>query len=295
MAERTRSWKNRERLDVHPWHRGIREWKHFGRYNHTNAHGALGPHDHPGSIEVCHLIRGRQVYEVGGTQYSLTGGDLFVTFPNEIHSSNELPQEKGVLYWLIVEIPRRGRFLDLPTAEGQALREALLELPQRHFRGRDMLSPLLDRLMESCLAPKTALANVGLRAGLIEFLLEVVDCASANPIATSRDARPLQGVVHYIHRHLHEAIGLAELAELAQLSLPQFQARFKREFGIPPGEYVLRAKVEEACRRLRETDRTVTEIGFDLGFGSSQYFATVLKRFTGKTPSEIRAEGERVA
>jgi AraC-like DNA-binding protein len=40
-------------------------------------------------------------------------------------------------------------------------------------------------------------------------------------------------------------------------------------------------RVREACRLLRDTDRSITHIAMECGFGTSQYFAQVFKRCTG--------------
>ena len=79
---------------------------------------------------------------------------------------------------------------------------------------------------------------------------------------------------------------MEKLAEIAGLSPSRFKASFKEEFGVPPAEYALRARVVEAHRRLSKPDATVIRVAFDLGFSFSQYFASVFRRFTNFTPRE---------
>jgi len=94
--------------------------------------------------------------------------------------------------------------------------------------------------------------------------------------------------ISYINENIHSNLELDELALLANLSLSRFKQKFKEVIGIPPGEYILRTKIEESKRLLRDTDRTITEIAHNLGFSSSQYFATVFKKFKNMTPSDFR-------
>lgn len=68
----------------------------------------------------------------------------------------------------------------------------------------------------------------------------------------------------------------------------RFKTRFKEEHGVPPAEYVLRARIEEARRRLAEPDAAVTDVAFALGFSSSQYFDSSFKRLTNLTPSAFK-------
>ena len=96
-------------------------------------------------------------------------------------------------------------------------------------------------------------------------------------------------VLRHIEGHLEEPLALPGLAERAGLSLPRFKSRFKQEVGIPPADYVLRCKIEAAKQRLAGSTVSVTDVAFELGFSSSQYFATVFRRYTRQTPGQYRA------
>jgi AraC-like DNA-binding protein len=50
----------------------------------------------------------------------------------------------------------------------------------------------------------------------------------------------------------------------------------------------MRRRIYRAKYLLREPDRPITAIALDLGFSSSQYFATVFKKLVGLTPGEYR-------
>jgi AraC-like DNA-binding protein len=56
---------------------------------------------------------------------------------------------------------------------------------------------------------------------------------------------------------------------------------------MPPHEYILRCKIDRAVAQLEAGERSITDIAYDLGFSSSQYFATVFKRFTRLNPRDI--------
>ena len=65
----------------------------------------------------------------------------------------------------------------------------------------------------------------------------------------------------------------------------------KARSGLTPNDYLLKLRIDEAKRRLcHGADQSVTDLAFDLGFSSSQYFSTVFKKFTGLTPSQYRAQ-----
>jgi AraC-like DNA-binding protein len=56
---------------------------------------------------------------------------------------------------------------------------------------------------------------------------------------------------------------------------------------MPPGEYLLRRKVRRAGELLAGGDVSVTEVAQALGFSSSQYFATVFRRYRHQRPSDL--------
>jgi AraC-like DNA-binding protein len=59
--------------------------------------------------------------------------------------------------------------------------------------------------------------------------------------------------------------------------------------GIAPAAYRMRRRVETAERWLGNDRKVkVTEVAHSLGFDSSQHFATVFKRHTGRRPTEGR-------
>lgn len=258
----------------------------LGRYNQTVAHAALDEHRHEGAMEICLLLRGRQTYVVGGKSYEMRGGDVFLTFPGEVHSTGTRPQEKGVLYWLILGLPTPGGAL--PGPGGAELASALRRLPRRHFAGDWRLREHCDAIMRLELGRKTTTRAAAIWHHVTGFLLVVVELARSG--RERRRASSLQPVVEHIERHLDQRLPLPELATVARLSVPRFKARFSEEHGMPPGEYVMRVRVERAVELLRTTPLPITRIAHDLGFPSSQYFATVIKRYTRRTPREFRAD-----
>lgn len=277
-------WRHHPKLILPLAVPGVPGMLQLGRYNQTVAHAALDDHRHDGAMEICLLVRGRQTYVVDGRAYELKGGDVFLTHPGEVHSTGSRPQEKGVLYWLILGLPRRGG--SLPGPGGGALARALRTLPRRHFRGDVSLREHCDAIMRLQLGPDGALRAAALWHEVSGFLLRIIALASGE--ASGTGGASLRPVLEHIERHLDGPLPLAELAAKAKLSLPRFKARFRDEFGLPPADYVLRARVVRAEQLLRETDFAVTRIAHDLGFSSSQYFATVIKRYTRLSPRALR-------
>jgi AraC-like DNA-binding protein len=94
----------------------------------------------------------------------------------------------------------------------------------------------------------------------------------------------------YIEEHLTEKIELAQLAEHVNLSRTYASAIFKEELGITISEFILKERMLEAKRMLRDTDLTVAVIADRLAFCSQSYFTKNFTETEGMTPVDYRKQ-----
>jgi AraC-like DNA-binding protein len=280
----------RERIVLDLRTLGVPEVPMLGRYNYILAHRGLAPHIHPGTVEICLLAKGTQLYRVGQRNYLLRGGDVFVTFPGERHSTGEAPEEKGTLYWIqIIPPARSARFLNCPAPEARHLKAQLLSLPNRHFAADPRLQKILDEIIRVASSAQSPLQRTAIISKMVEFLLLLIDNSPQHP---QKELAPeFSQLLRLIDEKIEEPLSVASLATRTSLSVSRFKARFKQEIGIPPAEYVLRRKISEAKKQLAKPGAQVTDITYRLNFSSSQYFATVFKRYTGTTPRTLLNPG----
>lgn len=276
-------------LDLRPT--GLAEIPMLGTYSYNRARPDLPLHRHARGLEICFLYRGSQVFEVGGQVYQLRGGDVFVTFPDEPHSTGGAPSEPGVLYWLNLRLPALGqRLLELPRGESASLVGGLLQLPERHFRATRQTRSLFGELLKLYDAPQIPHRRSRMRCTAIRLLLEILDGAQRHACASTSPR--IREVVQLVREHPGDNYSLRQLARRVHVSLSHFKRVFKAETGLAPREFILQAKIDAAKRSLRDGDASVTRIAMELGFVSSQYFATVFRRMTGTTPTVYRRQGD---
>jgi AraC family transcriptional regulator len=69
----------------------------------------------------------------------------------------------------------------------------------------------------------------------------------------------------------------------------QLSRLFTASYGVSPKQYQVTARIEESKRMLSQSKATITDVAMELGFSSSQHFATQFKNVTGMTARQFEA------
>ena len=85
-----------------------------------------------------------------------------------------------------------------------------------------------------------------------------------------------------------EPLDVRSVAAVAHISEAHFSRSFRAVFGETPHRYLQRRRVERSMFLLRETDRSVTDICFDVGFSSLGTFSRTFRDIVGEPPSIYR-------
>lgn len=93
----------------------------------------------------------------------------------------------------------------------------------------------------------------------------------------------------YVSAHLADRIDLADVSQHVGMSQYHFCKVFKQATGLTFKQYLTRRRVEWAKCRLRKPDARVTEVAYDVGFGSLSQFNRSFQQVLGASPTEWRA------
>lgn len=91
-----------------------------------------------------------------------------------------------------------------------------------------------------------------------------------------------------IQESMGEDVEMETLARNVGLSRPHFFKLFKQYIGVTPNVYMNTLRSEKAIEELLNSDKTVTDIAFDLGFSSQASFTRFFSSNVGIAPSEYR-------
>lgn len=94
-------------------------------------------------------------------------------------------------------------------------------------------------------------------------------------------------LVDFVHEHLSDnELDVEQLSSELGLSRVQLYRKVKSITGYAPNELVRIARLKRAKELLLQSDKSVSEVSFDVGFSSSSYFAKCYKDFYGESPTD---------
>lgn len=167
------------------------------------------------------------------------------------------------------------RLRDVSGFEDARLTAFLQEL--KHEAARPKSSPLLVRGLAQAIA-------IHLARNYAEL------SESARGDASSLPGFKLRRVTDWMVEHLSEEFSLTRVAEQAGMSVFHFTRLFKQATGLPPSQYQIKLRMDAAKRLLRETDRSIIDVGNAVGYSSPSHFARLFRKETRLTPSEYRKQ-----
>ncbi len=108
------------------------------------------------------------------------------------------------------------------------------------------------------------------------------------PGAQDGDYAALSAAVDHIHRHYDEALRLPALAAMAGLSVYQFDQRIRSLFHVTAGQYLVKVRIDAACKRLTTTGEPIAQIALACGYSDQSAFSRQFKQAVGISPMAYR-------
>lgn len=257
----------------------------FGWHDMKQAVPPLKPHFHENCFEVVFVTNGSISFYVDRRPYTIYGGDAFITFPNEVHSTNGVPMSVGEICWLQLDVSQPENFLFLQPEAAENLIGLLRQLPHHCIRtnsnkARNTLTMLSETLLNTLRQDPYLIASY-----VVVYLYQLLSYAGVSCARVSFD---MARACEYIDSHIQEDISFEQIAAFCHISVSQFKQKFKAQLGVSPRSYINQRKIERIKEELTRQSN-LTQIASDYGFCNSAYFSVVFKKITGQTPTEYIA------
>lgn len=259
----------------------------------------MAPHKNRG-MEITYVAEGMLDWMVEGRPESLTPGTIFFTLPWQAHGSVN-PEEPPnrvyhVLFHLEPDALQPCDHFRFPLAFGFSQHD-MIHLSRSFCRSHQHAfpaTPALQWLMPELVAElqeqhelRNPHAITLLRGVLVELSRLVRGQASRTRVRGPSEAR-VRRFLDALPEDSATPWKLDDMAARCGLQRSQFSLIVQRLTGSTPMEYLFRVRMERAKTLLRDSARSITDISFECGFGSSQYFASAFRRISGLSPTLYR-------
>lgn len=230
-------------------------------------------------MEVGFLETGESVVQVEGKDYPVKAGDLFVIFPNLIHSYVSSKNTEGHIAILTLE--------DL-SPFSQTLSESLPSSPilERAFWNEsDLKDVFLLAQKNSPLWEKEI--RKGYSRVIAGKLLSLLSLQKRENVTKSA----LREILNYLSSHSGENLTRKSIARALGFSESTVSHAFSQGLKTSLPAYLNGLRLEEGATLLRESTLSVTEISESVGFGSLRSFNRAFRENFGISPTQYRKNG----
>lgn len=240
------------------------------------------PHSHQ-HMELFYIVGGRGQFLIQGHLYPVLANQLVIINPGVLHTEVSLNAQP--LEYLVLGIEGIELAVDESTNSGFSILE--------HIENAEITSCMRNilREMEQKLDGYEEVCQAYMEILTIRLMRSTHLTVPANP-QTFPINRQCAAVKRYIDQQFKEPLTLDQLAEEVHMNKYYLSHAFKREFGIPPINYMNSQRIEESKYLLAETDLSLSQIGRLLGFSSLSYFSQVFRRTQKISPIEYRQKAK---
>lgn len=258
------------------------------------------PHTH-NFIELEIIINGEADHIVDGKSYRISKGDVLVVLPSFVHelkNVNELEHynfkfdlEKLILLERDIE--------KLPGFQSLFILRPMSKYQYDYSSHMIVDEEQLSRIKVLCewIVSEWNSKSNGYEWVVLSYFLALITFLSRNFTTSLPSGLPkLQEIVNttsYIHENLTKKITLSTLSSMACLSERQYTRIFKEVYGTAPIEYVINCRLALACRMIKNTQKSITEVCGACGFADKISFSRLFKKRYGITPGEFRKKVQK--
>jgi AraC-like DNA-binding protein len=271
----------------------------FGYYQFRSAVATADTWEQHDGVEIVFMRSGEACWELADERFLVVNGGHAVMFPPGMrHRIAHGVYTPSRILWMVFTAK------DIAATSARLFPEsdidALFHISARQAQPIELTSvsqrniaDLCSRLAEEDLLIGAAPLMADVRSRIYTSVIELWEaCASGR--GPSEHSQLVQDAAALL-RESAEGVDvddgdqrIEDLAKRLGYGKSRLYSLFTREVGMAPNDYRQRVRIKRCCEKLVGTQGSVTSIGISSGFGSSQYFARVFKKYVGVTPTAYR-------
>jgi AraC-like DNA-binding protein len=254
-------------------------------------------------IQIWHITGGCFDHIINNMSYRLTKGDLFVLPPSVPHRIRLVQGEEAKITGCefsytfinenIIESGFNSSLFDFAYLEPFLVSNEFIR-PRLHLSG--LIQQEIENLMTEMLIEyeqEEKYHEIFIKADLLKLLAIIArqyeSCenpAFGDIFDKYREA--INSSLHYINDNFTSKISMQDMCRIAMMSQTYFSMLFKQITGKTFIEYLNSLRIRKAMDMLFNSQSSVSEICFNVGFNDTTYFDKVFRKQTGLSPRQYR-------
>ena len=250
-------------------------------------------------IEICFLESGSLDFHIGDNKHRLKPKDLTITRPWLSHKLGNPMIGASKLHWIILDVNVRHPHQDwkwpswiiLNKDDLQELTRFLRQDESPVWKSSSEISTCFEKIGE--LVTSGTHYDTKLKILLNSLVMALLDLFKKGNVELNEGLietkRTVELFLMELENHLIENWTIESFANHCNLGTTQITKYCKEITNQSPMQYLSSLRLKAAAKVLKsEPEKSVSEIAYETGFTSPQYFATVFKQFYNKTPLQFR-------
>ncbi len=272
---------------------------------HLHQEWGLGWHRNEG-LELTFLETGMMPFSLEEGNFTLLPDQLTITRPWQPHRVGNPAIGVGKLHWIILDVGVRQphqewvwpRWVMLSRDDLAELTKMLRQNEQPIWNANADIKRCFQRIGTVLRNVPSSSTESWINLYINEILIHLLDLFRRGDISLNEalieGSRTVELFIRYLSTMLSEPWTLESMAAHCKMGTTRFVHYFKQITNMTPMQFLTLNRLEMATRLLVEEPRlSVTDIGYDCGFSSLEYFATVFRKQFGCSPSSYRIDSNQ--
>lgn len=265
----------------------------FHIYVARGPRASLHGHDF---LELSYIEQGTLAHTIDGETSTLHAGDYFIVDYGTMHEYHAITEEPLVVINFLFYPEFVDRSLSGCRSFEDVVNSYLVRFSYRtlnyvptgktlHDRDSSILD-IVHRLTKEYQDQKPGYIAY-IRCLLVEMLIQAMREIGKSDRAGFQ-SNTVRQISAHVRSHYGEKITLSDLARQYNYSLPHLSKKFQQEMGIGFSDYLQRIRLEQSCRMLECSDKSVSEIAALCGYTDIKFFNQIFRASLKMSPREFK-------
>jgi AraC-like DNA-binding protein len=241
------------------------------------------------AFHITYIAAKKASWKIADADLEIHAGEIGIIQPGAYHCGRWNHDLPNTHFWFYFNPDAHDAKRHTPFSNDYLMqcRNILAASGQRAIPVRPIYGQLCDLIFEELMQPEKARNYFLIRCIICQLFVLTIESLQSSE---QGKVNAMELLIQEIKRDLLQWENVKDMAKAFDMDTERFQRFFRREFGLSPWDYVIRARCERACEELITSRKRVTDIAYDFGFSSSQHFSTVFRNMIGLTPSKFRGK-----